>query len=129
MESFGRYIARIKTQGTETVVSDFRGPGMWVKRKYVATELNYEVKKAESGAVTARATWQPMTYIVGPFATRSDAEKAVLPSKPRGPSSAKYWAEFVLENGNWLDLRYSTTDDNKDPIHDWWRALGGKPNK
>ncbi|MCI0376953.1 MAG: hypothetical protein L0215_05060 [Gemmataceae bacterium] len=131
---------RMEKEGTEETVSDFFGG--WQKRRYFATEVKYDVKKTDSliAPFTAEVSWMPAAYITQKYTSKKQAEKAALPKKPN-ISKVQWHAKFRYEDAKWVlqDVwwydpmtgkrnAHSKLQSEKDPIMDWWLALGGKPS-
>ena len=133
-------LVKLEKDGTEENVTDFVDTGKWIKRKYVASTIKFDVKKTDSlvSPFIAMVTWEPKAYISGSYGTKLEAEKAEIPKIPIA-GGTRWWAELAFQDGKWviqdcgwktesgiIDKRYSTLKNDKDPIIDWWRAFGGK---
>jgi hypothetical protein len=138
-------LKQISADGTKERVVDFTGPGKWRKRKYLPVNLQFDVKKTDSlvSPFVASVTWSAAFFATPDFPTREEAASAPLPSKPDySKGGPLWWAKLAFQDGRWIvkdvgfDLgshsddpllhqRYSTLDDVRRPILDWWLAFGG----
>ena len=131
-------IRRMETEGTKERVTNFLAPNKWVKRKAVARDVKFDVRKTDSLLVpyAADVTWVSAAYLSPEVPTKEEAEKAKLPATPFAPKF-RHWAKLSWRDGVWvpddlgwrsgnLAVTHSTLTDKRNPIHDWWLALGGK---
>ena len=141
-------LARIEKDGTEERVADAahtwgdfeKG---WVKRKYVAHKLKYDVQKTNSlvAPIVAIVQWIPVQYSGPVCQTREQAAQTALAGKPSEVWHFAPWiARLSWRDGKWVlsELGWGEVDAMgqprnhetvghipDDPINDWWRAFGG----
>jgi len=152
-------LARIEKNGTqERIVNggtwnvDPSGGKGWVKRKYTASDLKFDVRKTDSlvSPLTAVVTFDPVQYS-GPLCqTQQDAERTTLGANPShkwgerlyGQRSGPFTAALAWQEGKWVlnelewdcpamgdfipanHRKYSDlSPDSFDPLTDWWRAF------
>jgi hypothetical protein len=130
---------RLQTEGTVARVTDFRKPGTWQKRQFVASEVQFDIVKLDATKALATVSWLPIAFLGPESESREEATRAPLPTEPSHRSKIRTHALLAHEDEEWVVLdvwwraealgierRHSTLDDPQDPVKDWWWALGGR---
>ncbi len=131
-------LVKMEEHGTTERVVDFLADGYWQKRKHKAASIKYDVRKTDSlvSPYVASVSWDVVGRLTKAFPTKEGAEKAEF--APPTILSERWNATFAYQDGKWvvtdvwwrselvkLESRHSKLDNFKDPIQDWWLALGG----
>lgn len=109
-------LAHIEDNGTEERVTDNESTWRdgehekgWVKRKYRATKLKYDVKKTDSlvSPIIAVVTWVPVQYTGPVCRTREEAANTNLAEKPSSvwtpkPPLGPWAADLTWQDGQWV---------------------------
>ncbi len=140
---FEELLHRVKRDGTKARATDFTAPGRWAKKKGLAEDVKYDVRKTDSivSPIVASVTWKSHVYMSDDFSTREAAEAA--PLQDRGIMPGSDWATFTFQEGRWViqdtgwddepeagpinfHNKHSEENNTRDWVYDWWWAFGGK---